>query len=168
MTHHADLLAQARHLARKEPNRPKQASLRRAISTAYYALFHLLTLEASRVFVGDQRILTRMNRAYGHNEMYEVSKAFAHGDWPRLFDPLRGICFIPDEVKRVAQTFADLQQARHAADYDLTVRFSRSDTLDLVERAEKAFRDWQAIRNEDLARIYLACFLLWKQWDRSR
>lgn len=36
-----DLLEQAVHLARREPGRPRQASLRRAISTAYYALFHL-------------------------------------------------------------------------------------------------------------------------------
>jgi hypothetical protein len=40
-----DLLEQARHLVKREPKRPKQASLRRAISTAYYALFHLLILE---------------------------------------------------------------------------------------------------------------------------
>jgi hypothetical protein len=40
------LLEQAQHLVRREPRRPKQASLRRAISTAYYALFHLLISEA--------------------------------------------------------------------------------------------------------------------------
>ena len=38
MSLHQDLLAQARHLLRKEPRRPKQASLRRAVSAAYYAL----------------------------------------------------------------------------------------------------------------------------------
>lgn len=43
-----DLLEQAYHLARKEPKRPRQASLRRAISTSYYALFHLLISEATR------------------------------------------------------------------------------------------------------------------------
>lgn len=34
-----DLLQQAYDLANKEPTDPKQASLRRAVSTAYYALF---------------------------------------------------------------------------------------------------------------------------------
>ena len=33
-----DLIAQARMLARSEPRRPKQATLRRAVSTAYYGL----------------------------------------------------------------------------------------------------------------------------------
>jgi len=36
-----DLLEQAKHLAIREKKRPRQASLRRAVSTAYYALFHL-------------------------------------------------------------------------------------------------------------------------------
>ena len=34
-----DLLAQARILATREPRRPKQATLRRSVSTCYYALF---------------------------------------------------------------------------------------------------------------------------------
>src|SRR5580658_8841910 len=43
----SDLLEQAYHLARREPKRPRQASLRRAVSTSYYALFHLLISEAA-------------------------------------------------------------------------------------------------------------------------
>jgi hypothetical protein len=35
-----DLLQQARQLAQIDPRRPKQANLRRAVSAAYYALFH--------------------------------------------------------------------------------------------------------------------------------
>ena len=46
MSLHGDLLRQARHLAAKEPRRPLQASLRRAVSAAYYSLFHLLVDEA--------------------------------------------------------------------------------------------------------------------------
>jgi hypothetical protein len=41
-----DLLEQAHHLAKREPKRPRQASLRRAVSTAYYSLFHLLISSA--------------------------------------------------------------------------------------------------------------------------
>ena len=43
-----DLLEQAKHLSKRERRKPKQASLRRAVSTAYYALFHLLIEEATR------------------------------------------------------------------------------------------------------------------------
>ena len=41
-----DLLDQADHLVNMDGANPKQASLRRAVSTAYYALFHLLVDEA--------------------------------------------------------------------------------------------------------------------------
>ena len=33
--------------AKRKPKRPRQASLRRAVSTSYYALFHLLICEAT-------------------------------------------------------------------------------------------------------------------------
>ena len=41
-----DLLEQSYHLLNKDGENPKEASLRRAVSTAYYALFHLLIDEA--------------------------------------------------------------------------------------------------------------------------
>jgi uncharacterized protein (UPF0332 family) len=47
MPYPAHLLEQAKHLANREKKRPRQASLRRAVSTAYYALFHLLIYEAT-------------------------------------------------------------------------------------------------------------------------
>jgi uncharacterized protein (UPF0332 family) len=42
-----DLLKQAFLLLNKESKNPTQASLRRSVSTAYYALFHLLIHDAS-------------------------------------------------------------------------------------------------------------------------
>jgi uncharacterized protein (UPF0332 family) len=56
MSLHNDFLEQARFLAMREARRPKQASLRRAVSTAYYALFHLLASEvAERMIIGPER-----------------------------------------------------------------------------------------------------------------
>jgi len=47
-----DLLRQANHLATYEGANPSQASLRRAVSTAYYALFHLLIEDAAQRWQG--------------------------------------------------------------------------------------------------------------------
>jgi uncharacterized protein (UPF0332 family) len=47
----ADLVDQAAHLTALERGRPKQASLRRAVSSAYYSLFHLIVDDASRYLV---------------------------------------------------------------------------------------------------------------------
>ena len=55
---HKDLLDQAVSLAKLDAKKPKQANLRRAVSSTYYALFHLLVDEACRIQIG-----TRHNQA---------------------------------------------------------------------------------------------------------
>lgn len=52
---HGDLPAQARHLATCEPQRPRQASLPRALSSAYYAVFHLLIAESTSLLSNGSR-----------------------------------------------------------------------------------------------------------------
>jgi uncharacterized protein (UPF0332 family) len=67
-----DLLAQAHHLAEYEGENPTQAALRRAVSTAYYALFHLLVADAARLcFSGDLSAEARagVERAFQHGSM---------------------------------------------------------------------------------------------------
>ncbi|MBK7760929.1 MAG: hypothetical protein IPI35_31860 [Deltaproteobacteria bacterium] len=75
MSLHDDLLAQASRLARSEPRRPKQASLRRAVSTAYYALFHLLISEGSTVMspMSDAKLRVIVARAFQHGAMKAVA-----------------------------------------------------------------------------------------------
>jgi hypothetical protein len=67
------LLEQAKHLAKREKKKPRQASLRRAVSTAYYSLFHLLIHEAAlnwkRV---EQRPL--LARFFEHGKMRAASE----------------------------------------------------------------------------------------------
>jgi hypothetical protein len=68
-----DLLEQAYHLARRERKNPIQASLRRAVSTAYYALFHLLIDEA----VGNwavERQRSVLARTFDHGRMKRFAK----------------------------------------------------------------------------------------------
>ena len=66
---------------------------------------------------------------------------------------------VQPELARVAATFVDLQQARHEADYDTTRRFARQDVVDLVDRAEQAFGDWNAVRKSIQADVFLAGLL---------
>ena len=60
-----DLLEQAVRLAKLDVKKPKQANLRRAISSAYYALFHMLVDEACRVQVGAQHNQAPYRRVLG-------------------------------------------------------------------------------------------------------
>jgi len=148
--------------------------LRRAISTAYYSLFHLLTLEAGGVFVGRLETVELIVRAYDHGKMAEVSKFFAEGNLPRMLVSLGKSFSDPNrrrtlaDLKVVAGAFVELQEARHRADYDLSARYDRSEATRLIDLAELAFSTWSRIREDDLARIYLACFLVFKDWDKGR
>jgi hypothetical protein len=68
-----DLLDQAYHLANLERGDPKQASLRRAVSTAYYALFHLLIDEAVGNW-GVPRHRSILARTFDHGKMKGISE----------------------------------------------------------------------------------------------
>ncbi len=168
-----DLLGQARHLANKEPRRPRDASLRRAVSTAYYALFHLLTDEASRFLAsgagrGDLRSL--IARGFVHSEMSRASKAFSSG-YGGLPPHVRAVISDPRAFQSglsvVAATFYQLQAARHTADYDTAYRLTRKETIALVSDVERAFAQWRAIRDTEAARVYLVALLMWERWKRT-
>lgn len=120
----SDLLRQAEQLSRLEPRRPRQASLRRAVSTAYYALFHRLVSEATRALVADPSLRGRFARSFDHQDMKEASKAFANSQPNQPFPRADGLT-IPAQLARVASTFVALQEARHEADYDVDKRYTR-------------------------------------------
>ena len=162
MSLHGDLLAQARHLSRAEPRRPKQASLRRAISASYYALYHLLVSEATaRMFSGNARapLRGRVARAFAHATMKDVARQFANDKVSTKLVPGLNSLPLQDEIVRVTGSFLVLQEARHDADYDTARRFVRLDALSSVVRAERAFSDWRRIRKTVQADTFLAGLL---------
>ena len=161
MALHHDLLEQAANLARKEPKRPKQASLRRAVSAAYYGLFHLLVDAAVVQFIkgpNPRGLRNLLRRDFVHSEMKKMSQSFAGGTLPSaLAEALVGP--IAPDLQLVAEAFVELQQARHEADYDLSRSFTRAEVNDLIERARAAFQSWNAVRTSESARLYLATLL---------
>lgn len=168
MSLHGDLLAQASHLLRKEPRRPKQASLRRAVSTAYYALFHLLVHEATRMLisgVAQAHLRSLTSRAFDHGTMKQSSRAFASSGLPPHLQPMLPLG-APAEIRDLASTFVTLQQARHAADYDVSLRLTRREAQTLVDNVASAFQLWNSVRDDSATRVYLAALLLWRQWSR--
>ncbi len=165
MSLHRDLLNQAKHLARLEPRRPRQASLRRAVSASYYALYHLLVSQATaRMFHGKSRapLRHRVARAFAHSVMKEVAGQFAGNSVsPRLSPGLNGQPLQP-KIVQIAGSFIALQEARHDADYDTARRFKRAETLSLVRTAERAFSDWDHVKETDQADTFLAGLLTYR------
>jgi uncharacterized protein (UPF0332 family) len=142
-----DLLEQAHHLARREKNKPRQASLRRAVSTGYYALFHLLVAEIVGNWSGKNR--SSLARGCEHRRMKEASKK-ANGAQFRNADK-----HVVAELKNVASAFIQLQEQRHLADYDYLKKWSRNEVKNLLTVAEGAFKSWKVIRREGIAEDYL-------------
>ena len=161
-----DLLAQARLLATKESSRPKQARLRRAVSAAYYALFHLLVSDAvRRLLAGSDREALRncLSRAFDHAVMKRVARQFAQrGLSPKLEPGLNGIP-LQEEIVRVAAAFVDLRQHRHEADYDMGRSFTRLEVLSLINDAERAFVDWRKVRQSLQADTFLVGLLAFEK-----
>jgi hypothetical protein len=160
MALHDDLLEQAQHLASREPRRLRQASLRRAVSVAYYALFHLLAAEGVRRFLPASPVHLReqVRRSYEHGHMKTVCDQFSKPQPSGAFAALLTLPIEP-ELCSVAEAFIALQQARHDADYNLTATFNRIEVLQQVKRTRQVFADWRTIRSSENATVFLAALL---------
>ena len=138
-----DLLKDAHHLAARGGKNPRQSSLQRAVSTAYYALFHLLigdfVLNWRRP---DQRV--RLGRMFDHRKMIQAKLSRA----PRR-TPLR------TNLKKVIDAFAQLQEDRHTADYDFGRNWSRVDVTNTLALADEAFIAWRNVRKEKIAQDHV-------------
>ena len=156
MALHDDMLEQARHLATRERRRPRQASLRRAISAAYYALFHLLISEAvSKWKIADHR--PKLARMFEHSRMNTASQRTRNvSTYPFTGqDPT-----VVANLRRIATAFNRLYDQRQMADYDLTVDWSRTDVLALIKAVDQAFLSMKAIRDTSIANDYLLSLFL--------
>jgi hypothetical protein len=154
----ADLLDQAAYLAALERGRPKQASLRRAISSAYYSLFHLIIEDASRYLVAGSRLRPSVARSFEHQALRAAATALgdvsrkptgAHWFRPHLNDP------ISPDLAFICDAFVDLQERRHKADYDTDTAFTRLQVKGSVNLARRAHSLWPPQRNTHNAHAFI-------------
>ncbi len=137
-----------------------EADLRRAISTAYYALFHLLIKEALANFVSDVAFRTKVGRAFQHGAMRSVCDKYnpKPNKKGELIAP-EGNGFpsqiIAPDVKTVAEAFIILHQARERADYDDAATVQHAEALSAVQQVEEAFQGWLKVQTEPSAATFL-------------
>jgi uncharacterized protein (UPF0332 family) len=165
-----ELLAQARFLANLDPHNPIQANLRRAVSSAYYAVFHLFSSEVAAQIIssGPSGLRERTQRAMNHNSMYKAAESFSQpGTRPRNLPAdidLAGP--ISADLVSIAKGFKLLQDERHAADYDVSQSFDRIKVLALVQTAEDIFADWGNEKASGNAPVFLASLMFWQLWNK--
>ena len=123
-----DLIETARGLTELSPRRPTQANLRRAVSTAYYAVFHCLAGAIADMLMGKGR-----NEAW-----HQVYRALEHATARNACRNMEVVRGFPPEIQGFADRFVVLQEARHRADYALDGRYYKPDVIELIDLAETA------------------------------
>ena len=165
----SELLDLAEHLSTRERRRPRQASLRRSVSTSYYALFHLLTGEAASL-VGPNMAtgaIRKMQRWFDHGEMKKVCGIFATAEAPKQITSILGAP-VSGDLQTVAQAFIKLQEARHDADYNLETIWTKLTAQEFVQVAKDAFAAWARIRRSHEANVFAVALFSVKLFDKER
>jgi hypothetical protein len=154
MAYHDELIELASELAHFVP--PTQATLRRSVSTTYYALFHLLINDTVANW-NRQSSRNSLGRMFDHGMMRRVSQNLLQASNLHAGGVSSKVI---DDLKFVAKTFCDLQKKRHSADYDNGQYWELTEVLRLTLLCKRAFATWDRIKNADIAQEYLVCLLI--------
>lgn len=167
-----DLLAHSQELL---SGSPVEVHMRRAVSAAYYALFHLLATSVAKQISPDLPVglRGRTQRALDHGQMATAARHFlTQGKSPSNLPKDIGFAgFVSPGLANVAKSFVDLQEARYIADYDVldaTGEINLRWAQECVANAGAAFRDWNVEKNSEGARVFLAALILSKHWGKER
>lgn len=131
------LIAVARTLAgggnAGNPSVTTDTELRRAVSCAYYAIFHTLCRAYADALagahVGSQLGRDAWNMAYRSIDHGQARSKCSDGSNMRRFGP---------DIQDFAGRFVELQQRRHEADYDAGTIFSQPQVNQIIDDAENA------------------------------
>ncbi|HKM61024.1 MAG TPA: hypothetical protein VJY39_00910 [Acidisphaera sp.] len=129
----------------------RQVDLRRAISSAYYGLFHFVLTAAADEFVGVTRRsrgqYTLLYRSIDHRTLKDLCIDVAKQNPPRRY-----ASYVPSGFDANVLAFADaaveLQERRHIADYDPQPRFRTADAKLAVEMARSAIERFKRAKRE--------------------
>ena len=161
---HTQLLALAKRLTEGKPNR---AELHRAVSTAYYALFHLLISDGTKLLQVSPALRIQAGRAFDHGPMKDLCSSIKEGKVPKSLDGLVSLP-LPSELITVAAVFWKGQGLRHEADYRPVRQtpFTKSEVQGFVAEVEDAFVKWATIAGTPVAKAFLLALMMHKRWDR--
>ena len=115
--------------------------MRRAISTAYYALFHTLAASNAELIAGQPQ---------SNLSSYAWERVYRRLDHGRDRNNLRGIL---DQLSQTGEnfvhTFIDLQDRRQEADHDPGATITLTRTLNIIASADVAIRYFAQLSEEE-------------------
>jgi uncharacterized protein (UPF0332 family) len=129
------------------------ARRRRAVSTAYYAVFHAIAKSCAGV------LLPSIDKS---SEVYtRVYRALDHVSLPQAFDARNSPLKNRDSLRKIAELVKRLRDERNRADYSPPKNiFTREEAKELVNQARVAVGEIEHLNDED--RTTLAAWLLFK------
>jgi uncharacterized protein (UPF0332 family) len=157
------LLEQADRLVAWSDGAPRQIDLRRAISNAYYALFHAVTTEAADDVVGrTHRQTPRYQLVYRrveHRSLLRLCEDVVKSTLPAKYSDYEPAGGFGADLQFFAGALVDLQEKRHLADYDPLFRVTKSEAVLAVETGRTALvRFRNANRTQRKAFVSLVLF----------
>jgi hypothetical protein len=142
------------------------AGLRRTVSTAYYALFHLLVEAAAERIATSAGLEARLlMRRFQHQTMNEVCGALkTQKKWPEGI-----LTAAPSkEILELAEIFVRLQEERERADYERGFSFPHRTVQQHVEDLTRAFSLWDSTKQTAEGHTFLMLLLLGWRWNKPR
>jgi hypothetical protein len=144
---------------------PRPAALRRAVSAAYYAVFHELIQAAIRRSIGADaaHAMDRQaaSRWYSHHDVRVVSdwvRAQARGE--RIPEKARALLDQPSpELVILTEAVRTLRDARILADYEYAVDISMEDARAAIDRSRSALARLAELAPDRVTENYLTLLL---------
>lgn len=137
-----DLLAAGEDLLSGK-TRPREANLRRAVSTAYYAVFHTLAKCCADLLIGGHAS-DRSKPAW-----QQVYRSLEHGVAKKACENDQKIEQFPKEIQDFATAFLALHKKREDADYNPNQRFYKSSCLVDLNYARSVIEDFERVPTKD-------------------
>lgn len=135
-------------LGRARGGRHRQADLRRATSTAYYAVFHtIVTAFADRVVGRAKRGTAQYTLAYrglDHRTVRGLCSTLVRPALPQNYNGLSPAGGFGAAIRTFSGLVIDLQRERHLADYDPSWSIKPSKAIALTCSARDAIAYWEA------------------------
>jgi hypothetical protein len=146
--------------------RPPYTAHRRAVSTAYYAVFHAITdrIVKTPFTEADTAFLRKVRRWIQHGDIRVVAtwieqlEGRSQGSPPphitTLLEPMPGQSHVDDDTRTIAAGFLELNEKREDADYDHDAVFTRPETLDYIALAQEVVTTVERTQTDPAKRFF--------------
>ena len=141
--------------------RPLQEELKRAVSSAYYALFLRLCEETANLTVGTLQSDHGQRTAW--QRMYRVLQ---HGPTRNKCQNHNEIRHFPSGIQEFADRLVIAQDLRNDADYDPFSRYSRQQVISIIAESRAVLEAFDSTPRQE--RLHFIAYLLSSQSLRRR